>query len=572
MRLVILVGFILLAGFGGVGCGRSKETASNPSETTTDKLSSVPSQNALSSANSIFRDVTDGAGIHYRWEIVGKRPLNILQTIGNGCAFLDYDGDGNLDILLVGFKLALYKGDGKGAFTEVTSKTGLDKLKGNFHSCAVGDIDNDGHDDVYLSAYRGGVMLHNEGGESFRDISSSTGIPSQPFGTTCAFGDINGDGYLDLFIGNYIKFGPDTRPQLCDNNGVKGACGPRFYEPEKGALFLGGKGMRFQDVTKAWNIHLSEGKALGSAFADYNNSGKLSLAIANDEVPGDLLSNKNGKFENVGKSSGVAYDDSGKVHGGMGLDWGDYDNDGKLDLALAAFATEAKCIYRNDGDDVFSEKSAMLGLGPSNPYVTFGIKWLDYDNDGYLDLILCNGHVQDNISESDKTMTYRQPTQLYHNAGGGHFEDMSVAGLDEKSRRPIVGRGLAIGDYDNDGKIDVLIVDSEGRPLLLHNEMPAVSNWVGFKLTPPSGVARNAYGAMISLEAGGKKYLRHCHADGSFMASSDSRIHFGLGDAKKIDKVTIVWLNGKKDSYSDIPLNRYVNLPPVKSSKNSSSP
>lgn len=508
-----------------------------------------------SAGTPAFHDVTKAAGINYKWTAPGKRPLNILQTIGNGAAFLDYDRDGNLDILLVGPQTALYKGDGKGHFTDVSAASGIGGLKGDFLGCAVGDYDNDGFPDVYLSAYRGGALLHNEGGKAFKDASAQAGIPKQPWGTSCAFGDINRDGYLDLYVGNYVIFGPDTDPQLCDNQGIKTSCGPRFYKPEKSRLFLGGPGAKFKEVTNQWKAQEVEGKALGVAFGDYDGTGKTHLAIANDEMPGDLLENKGSSFENIGKTSGTAYDDSGNVHGGMGVDWGDYDNDGKLDLAVGTFQNETKNIYRNDGDGLFTDRSAMLGMAPATPSVTFGTKWLDYDNDGWLDIILANGHVQDNIADIDKTATFRQPTLLFHSEGGQRFTEVSQSAIDESGRRPIVGRGLAVGDYDNDGKIDVLLVDSDGEPVLLHNETPDAGNALVLNLIG-SKSNRDGLGARIEVGVDGKTYVRQCVTDGSYMSASDKRVHVGIGKAAGVESVTVHWPSGKKTTVKDLPINK----------------
>ena len=255
----------------------------------------------------------------------------------------------------MGPRLALYRGDGHGRFSDATSATGLDRLKQHFLGCAVGDYDNDGHDDLYLSAYRGGMLLHNENG--FRDVTQAAGIPPQPWGAACGFADLNGDGKLDLYIGNYVQFGRRTEPQLCEYSGHMSACGPRFYQPEKASLFWNAGGGMFHEATRAWGAHQATGKALGVAFADFDASGRQSLAIANDEMAGDLFRNLGGRFRNIGGSSGTAYDASGNVHGGMGIDWGDYDNDGKLDLAVATYQNEPKCIYRNEGRGFFTERS-----------------------------------------------------------------------------------------------------------------------------------------------------------------------------------------------------------------------
>jgi enediyne biosynthesis protein E4 len=544
------VSLLTLGVSGNIGC-----TSSGSASTASPSPDSTAGAASAAGGPPAFRDVTRAAGINYKWTAPGERPLNILQTIGNGAAFLDYDRDGNLDILLVGQPPALYKGDGKGRFTDVSGPSGIGGMKGYFLGCAVGDYDNDGYPDIYLTAYRGGALLRNQGGKGFKDVAKGAGIPAQPWGTSAGLGDINRDGYLDLYIGNYVIFGPKTDPQLCDNQGIKTSCGPRFYKPEKSRLYLGGPGFKFKEVTEQWKAHEVEGKALGVAFADYDGTGKTHLAIANDEMPGDLLENKGGGFENIGKTSGTAYDDSGNVHGGMGIDWGDYNNDGKLDLTVGTFQNEAKNIYQNDGDGLFTDRSAMLGMAPATPLVTFGIKWLDYDNDGWLDLILANGHVQDNIAEIDKSANYRQPTQLFRNEEGQRFTEVSGSVIDESGRRPIVGRGLAVGDYDNDGKPDVLIVDSEGEPILLHNETPDAGNALLLNLVGGKS-NRDALGARVEVTAGGKTYIRQCVTDGSYMSASDKRVHVGIGKATTAETVTVHWPSGKKMTVKEVPVNK----------------
>ncbi len=523
--------------------------------------SPASAQTSAAAGGPRLTEVTETAGIHYRWPVPGKRPLNILQTIGNGCAFLDYDNDGNLDVLLVGPKMALYRGDGKGHFTDVSQQTGMAALSGHFLGCAVGDYDNDGFEDIYLTAYRGGALLHNEpaaGGRRLRDMSREAGIRPQPWTTSAAFVDVDGDGKLDLYLGNYVKFGPNTQPQLCDSSGHMTACGPRFYTPEPPVLYRNLGGGRFQDVSKAWGVQAATGKALGIACADFDGSGRQSIALANDEVPGDLLHNQGRGFRNDAAMSGTAYDNSGNVHGGMGIDWGDFDNDGKLDLAVATFQHEAKCVYHNDGGGLFTEQSAALGLADRTaPNVAFGVKWLDYDNDGWLDLMLANGHVQDNIADVDKSASYREPTQLFHSVGGKSLEDVS-AQAGPALQKALVGRGLAIGDYDNDGRVDVLVVDSEGTPLLLHNETGSAGHWLSIRLQGRKS-NRDGIGALVTVEAGGMKRLRRCATDGSYMSASDRRVHVGLG-AATVATITVRWPGGGSDTYRDVPVDRLVTL------------
>ncbi len=507
-----------------------------------------PLSSSAGGSGSPFVDVASSAGLNYHWSIAGKRPMNILQGIGNGCAFLDYNNDGNLDILLVGPNLALYKGDGQGHFTDVTHQTGLDKYHGHFLGCAVGDYDNDGYDDIYISGYGTGLLLHNKHGTGFKDATAQSGLKTQPWGTSCAWVDIDGNGKLDLYIGNYIRFGPTTSPQLCNQEGVLTACGPRQYVGVRGVLYRNLGGGRFEDVTESWHADHVPGYTLGVASADYNRSGKQSLALANDENPGDLLTNQGQAFKDDGEASGTALDASGEVHGGMGIDWGDYDNDGRLDLFVATFQHQAKCLYHNEGQ-YFTEKSAAMGLGDSANLVTFGAKWIDYDNDGWLDLILANGHIEDNIQAIDKSQTFRQPIMLYHNEGGKLFENMNGQ-LDPSVTRPIVGRGLAIGDYDNDGRLDVLVVDSDGAPMLLHNQTPKVGNWLEIKLIGTKS-NRDGLGAIVTASAAGQSLVRLCHTDGSFLSASDKRVHIGLGSAKSAD-LMIDWPSGHIDKYSNV--------------------
>jgi hypothetical protein len=506
-----------------------------------------------------FVDAAARSGLRYKWSL--PRPYTVLQSMGYGCAFLDYDGDGNLDALLVGLKPALYKGNGRGQFADVSEKTGLKSLSGYFLGCAVGDYDNDGRDDVYLSGHRTGVLLHNVDGKRFENVTLRAGLKNQPFGTSCAFSDVNRDGKLDLLVGNYVKFDSTTNPQRCPNKTVETACGPLAYEPEKGVLYINQGNGRFIDGTNTWGLKSMAGRSLGVAFADYNNVGRDSFTSANDETPGDLMLNSGRSFKNVGEASGTAYSATGNVHGGMGTDWGDYDNDQQLDKFVATFQREAKAVYHNEGAG-FSEKSAQLGLTSARPYVSFGAKWLDFDNDGWLDLMISNGHISDNVAEYEKDTTYRQPTLLYHNQKGRQLADVS-AQMSQGARKNIVGRGLATGDYDNDGRIDALVVDSEGAPLLLHNQSPPTNRWISIKLQGTKS-NRSAIGAMVTVTAeggngSGLKQLRRCGTDGSYLSASDPRILVGLGQALSAT-VEIRWPSGKRARFEGLRHNHFLTI------------
>jgi hypothetical protein len=282
-------------------------------------------------------------------------------------------------------------------------------------------------------------------------------------------------------------------------------------------------------------------------------------------MPGDLfLPARHGDriaYRNLGTEAHVAFDLDGNIHGGMGADWGDYDNDGKLDLFVATFRNESKSLYHNDGDALFTDRTRLTGIAEiTTPCVAFGCKFLDYDNDGWLDIAIANGHVQDNIERIDPAATYRQASQLLHNTGGATpaFVDVSaLAGPD--LQRPIVGRGLAIGDYDNDGRVDLLIVDSEGKPLLLHNECRTANHWLGVRLIG-TRCNRMGLGALLTATADGRTLLRQCQTDGSYLSASDARVHFGLGQAAAVESLSVRWPGGHIDTYPNLPVDRYLTL------------
>lgn len=559
---------ILLAGVAVAGCRVTTVSTRSPEATPISPVTSAVQ----------LRDEAAQAGLNYQWQIVGKRPLNILQTIGNGCAFLDYDNDGSLDVLLVGPRPALYRGDGHGHFTEVTREVGFDKLRGRYLGCAVGDYDGDGYDDIYLSGYRTGTLLRNHQGQRFDDVTRQAGLAPQPWGTSCAWAEtVPGSGRLDLFIANYVRFGAEPGiPQLCaSHTGIMATCGPRYYKPLRGVFYRNLGASHFLDASAVMGLQATGGRSLGVAFAPLNGSGPLALAIANDETPGDLLVPHTAAsrasaarppasevlYQDAGATSGMAFDRDGNIHGGMGIDWGDYSNEGRLGLFVATFQQETKSLYHDDGHELFSDASYATGIANSTiPNVAFGCKFFDVDNDGWLDLMVTNGHVQDNVHAIDSGTTYRQPTQLFHNRGHTPvgFDDLSqVAGPD--LQRPIVGRGLAVGDYDNDGRVDALVVDSEGKPLLLHNQSAPVGHWLGVQLRGTRS-NRDGLGALLTASLGQRQLMRLCHTDGSYLSASERRVHFGLGLARVVDTLRIRWPSGHTDVLHHIPADRYITI------------
>lgn len=508
-----------------------------------------------------FIDRAETSGLKYEWVANGKRPLTILGTIGNGCAFLDYDNDGSLDIFLIGSKFALFHGDGKGNFTDVSEATGLSRLSGYFLGCAVADYDNDGFQDIYISGYHTGLLLHNEAGKQFQDVTQKAGLSSQPWGSCSAFAEtVPGSGQLDLFVGNYYRFenAPDI-PQLCDINGTKTSCGPPSYKPLLGVFYKNQGDGTFKQANEDISISLSSGGALGAAFVPTATGKPPTLVIANDEQPTDLMvpNDSSGKvvYENWGMSAGIAVNSLGANYGGMGVDGADYDNDGQLDLFIVAFQNEINNLFHNTGKSLFENVSLSSGISPkrfSKMFVAFGCKFADFDNDGWQDLMVTNGHTRDNAEKFDETTTYRQPTQVFQNLGGNpaRFEEVSTK-VGRDVQRQIVGRGLAVGDYDNDGRVDALIVDSEGKPLLLHNESVGAGNSARIRLVGTKS-NRDGIGALLIATVGGQKLTRLCHTDGSYFSASDKRVSFGLGRETKIDTLEVVWPSGKTDTFHDI--------------------
>jgi hypothetical protein len=294
---------------------------------------------------------------------------------------------------------------------------------------------------------------------------------------------------------------------------------------------------------------------LGVAAVDTEGSGTQQVAFANDEIEGDFLQFNKLSMTNTAAMAGLNVDRDGNVHGGMGMDWGDYDNDGKMDLIVATFHNEPKSLYHNEGQGIFVDEAQRAGTSfPLLPYVSFGVKFFDADNDGWLDLLFANGHVQDNIAEIDTAQSYRQPSVFLRNLGTGRFADLTKD-VSPALLRPVVGRGVATGDYDNDGRVDALIGDIEGKPLLLHNES-LKKNWVGFALMGTKS-NKNGYGARVTLKVSGKTLVRHCHTDGSYLSVSDGRVHFGLGNTDKIESAEILWTSGKRQILSGVKTNQY---------------
>jgi hypothetical protein len=519
----------------------------------------TPSQaGARSAAPPLFRDVSAGAGLRFTLGHGGRSPLTILETLGHGAGFVDVDGDGRLDIVLVGSdKVALYRNAGNGTFADITAGSGL-RAAGYWQGVASGDYDNDGRSDLFLTGYRCCALYRNEGGGRFRDVTRAAGIARKGWSSSATFVDVDHDGFLDLFVTNYVQFHP-TSPQFCKNaRGFLSTCGPTTYDPEKPVLYRNTGSDRFVDETVRRGIGDAHGNALGAAVADYDADGWIDIAVANDQLPGDLYRNRGrGRFENAGVAGGTAYNVKGEEYAGMGIDWADYDANGALELVVTTFQAQPTSLFAQTAPGLFSDICYTAGVAhPTMNHVGFGARFLDYDNDGLADLAIANGHAVDTIARSDSTTSYAQPTQLFHNAGEGRLKEVTAeAGPD--FTRPIVGRGLAKGDYDNDGRVDLLVVDAEGHPLLLHNEVATRNHWLSLALR---GVRsnRSGIGAHLTVEAGGRTWRQVVATDGSFQSASDVRAHLGLGQATRADRIRIAWPSGAETVLRNVEADQFL--------------
>jgi hypothetical protein len=517
-----------------------------------------------------FESVAASRGIVFAWP-QQARPLRNLEAYGCGCAFLDYDNDGWQDILLVsGDKVALFHNLGNGRFEDVSAAAGFGALtrglsdaKGRWTGCAVGDYDGYGRLDILLTGYRRLALLKNIDGKRFEDRTVEAGLSpdnGQHWGSSAGFMDLDGSGRLALMITNYVIFN-SHEPQYCEiRPGVKSGCPPDRYRPEFAELWRNLGNGKFRNVTRESGLKNTHGKALVVAFADTDNDGKIDFYIGNDGTPADLMHNLGGmRFENLGEVSGTATGPQGRAIAAMGADWADYDRDGRPDLAVSAFSNEPYSLLHNEGHNLFSHQADSTDLsGPTLKPLGFGTKWIDVDNDGWPDLLFANGHVYDNTQEIDPLTSFRQPLMLFHNLHGRRFEDL-VPTLKGPMAAELLGRGAAVGDIDNDGRMDFLVVDFEGKPVLMHNLSQTDNHWITLDLRG-SAPNRFAYGARVTATAGKEVWTGLVSPASSYLSSSDPRLHFGLGKVTKLDRLTIRWSTGTQETLQNVDVDRILHL------------
>jgi hypothetical protein len=515
-----------------------------------------------------LEDITDQAGIRFEHHF-SPEAHSILESMAGGVLLLDYDRDGWLDIYftnaptveeaLQGKKArgALYHNNHDGTFTDVTEKAGI----GN--PCyamggAVGDYNNDGWPDIYVTCYGGNVLYRNNGDGSFTDVTKQAGVGDGRWSTGAAFADYDGDGFLDLMVTNYVDLDLEHLPAFgsamtCRFMGINVQCGPRGLKGSGDSLFHNNGDGTFGDVSKKAGVDDPNGYyGLGVIWADFNNTGRPDIYVANDSTAGYLYRNDgNGKFTDIGMESGTALGEDGHEQAGMGVSVGDYLHTGRPSLVVTNFALDNTPLYRNGGNWNFQEVSYAAGVGlPSLPWVKWGIAFVDLDNDGWLDLVTVNGHVYPQADQLPSSAKYREPKLVQLNQGDGTFCDAS-----EQSGpavlEPRVSRGLAVGDLFNDGKMDLVVEDLVGKPMVLRNHGIPGRHWVAFELASQKS-NRMAIGARLKLVAGGMTQTEEIHSGGSYLSQSDTRVHFGLGTATSIDSLEVHWPSGKVETFKGL--------------------
>ncbi|MBX6312272.1 MAG: CRTAC1 family protein [Isosphaeraceae bacterium] len=528
-----------------------------------------------------FVDVTKESGLSFVHTNGARGEKLLPETMGSGVAAFDYDGDGDQDLLFVNSAYwpgqesgdrptqALYRNDGKGHFEDVTRQAGLD-VTFYGQGVAVGDIDNDGDPDLYLTALGGGHLFRNDGGRFVEITDQAHAQAADGWLTSAAFFDLENDGDLDLFVCNYVAWSPEIDRDVTTNLEGQGIA----YDPPTAfhgsfCILLRNDGGKFHDISEEAGIRIRKpelkepvAKALGVAPFDVDGDGLVDLAVANDTVQNFFFHNLgNGRFEEMGIVSGIAYDQAGQVRGAMGIDWAHFKNDQTLGLAIGNFANEMAALYVAEEPKSlqFSDLANLFGLGaPTQPPLKFGLFFFDYDLDGRLDLLLTNGHLENDIEKVQATQTYKQPAQLYWNTGRRGRELFASVGPRTAGPdlfTPIVGRGSVYADFDGDGDLDVVLTENGGPARLFRNDGGDRNHWIRLILRGKTS-NREAIGAKVTLRVGDREQRRQLFPAKGYLSSVELPLTFGLGPAEKVDVVTVVWPSGQMTEWKDLKAGR----------------
>src|SRR5579863_3229542 len=533
----------------------------------------------------VFEDVSEKAGLA-KWTYKMGTPAKdyIIETKGSGVCLFDYDNDGWLDIYLVNGSTvdalsgkeapphaALFHNNHDGTFTDVSAKAGVTNGRWGF-GCAAADYDNDGWPDLYVSNFGKNRLYHNNHDGTFTDVAEKAGVTLSNWSTGVTWGDYDGDGRLDLFVAGYLHWDWNNPPakggeggssnSFCTFRGEATACGPRGLKGEPDHLVHNNGDGTFTDVSDKAGVADKPGYyGLGAVFVDINNDGKPDLLVGNDSTPNYLYLNKgNGTFEDVSYASGYALNEAGRETASMGIAVGDYENNGMLAVFNTTFSDDYKPLYRNEGDANFTDISYHIGLGEVTvPFLSWGDAFFDYDNDGWKDLMMSDGHVYPQADKYNWGTSWKQRPMLFHNLQGKSFENVPAVegtGLADV----IAGRGMAVGDLFNDGKIDAVISVMDGHPVLLRNVSPDHNHWLELKLIGGPKSPRDAVGATVYVTANGMKQREDVISGGSYLSSNDQRPHFGLGQATSVDDVEVHWPSGKLEHFTVPGIDRIVTI------------
>jgi hypothetical protein len=508
-----------------------------------------------------FTDVTSALGVRFQNLSSHTSKKYLIETMGAGVALFDYDNDGRLDIYLVnGAPLSdptpkgtipqktgpqywnrLYHQKPDGTFEDVTEKAGLQGV-GYGMGVAVGDYDNDGYEDLFVTAYGGNKLYHNNRDGTFTDVTEKAGVGGSGWSTSAAWVDLDGDGLLDLVVLRYVKWDFDDIYCGVHKEGGRDYCHPDVFQPIAPLVYHNDGNGHFTEVSEKIGL-AKPGKSLGIAFADYDRDGRTDIFVANDSMVEFLYHNKgNGTFEETGLMSGVAVDGNGKTYAGMGVDFADYNNDGLPDLIVTNLANQQYALYQNNGDGSFNYTSFASGIAAITlKHSGWGARFFDYDNDGWKDLLVAQGHDLESIQANYPDLRYREPMLLAQNTGKGFVDVSKESG--EVFQHAWVGRGLAIGDIDNDGRVDAVVTTNDGAAYILRNETPTQNHWLTLKLVGHKS-NRDGIGAEVKITTSKGSQLETVTTAGSYLSSSDKRVHFGLGSDAAAQTIEIRWPSG----------------------------
>jgi len=525
----------------------------------------IPSNKQLVS----FADITQSAKIAFKHENGASADKLMIETFGSGVAWFDYDNDGFLDLFFPnGANLhdgkpspgnSLLHSTGKGTFVDVTQKAGLTGNGGFSTGVAVGDYDNDGYLDLYVTGYGANALYRNNGNGTFIDVTAKAGVKGGGWSSSAGFFDYDRDGDLDLYVVRYLDYNLKENTYCgYQKPGYRMYCDPRGFDGVADLLYRNNGDGTFTDVSRKAGIANPAGKGLGVAFGDFDNDGWPDIFVANDLVRNFLYRNNgDGTFADITYSAGVGYDPNGNPRAGMGTEFADFDGDGLLDIFVTNFSLELNALFRNHGDLTFEEVTEQAGLGSGFLPLGFGTKLFDFDNDGDIDIYVTNGHVIDNVQLYNSQLSYMQTDLIYSNERGTYRDVSQESGPAFQIKH--VGRGAATGDFDNDGDLDIIVSNCGQPPILMRNDGGNRNHWIGIKAR---GRESNSFGvgARVKVDAGGKTQIKEIYSAGSYLSGSDLRLYFGLGGETKIKKLDIQWPSGKKQTLTDVAADQLLSL------------